>query len=95
LTFYQGEINRRKKVIEDSLKQIELKKLGETKSDSLNQSINPNEEIKKEQLQIDTRLENEKDSEIKRNEMEENELKKSDIPIDIKEPDQQKSDKIE
>ena len=94
LTFYQGEINRRKKVIEDSLKQIELKKLGETKSDSLNQSINPNEEIKKEQLQIDTRLENEKDSEIKRNEMEENELKKSDIPIDIKEPEQQKSDKI-
>lgn len=94
LTFYKEEINRRKKAIEDSLKQIELKKLSETKSDSLSQSINPNEEVKEEQPQLDEKADNEKDNEIKRKEMEENELKKSGVPIEIKEPEKQKSDKI-
>lgn len=94
LTFYKQEIDRRKKAIEDSLKQIELKKLDETKSDSLNQSINPNEEVKEEQPQVDEKPEIENDEDIKRKEIEENELKKSRIPIDIKEPEKQKSDKI-
>jgi outer membrane protein assembly factor BamD (BamD/ComL family) len=94
LTYYKDEINRRKKAIEDSLKQIELKKLGETKSDSLKQSNNPIEKVSEEQMQIDKSLENENGNEVKRKDVDENELKKSDNPTDIKKPEKQKSDKI-
>jgi TolA-binding protein len=94
LTFYKQEIDRRKKVIEDSLKQIELKKLGETKSDSLKQSIIPNGDVKEDQPPVDEKPKIENDEDMKRKEMEENELKKSDVPMDIKEPDKSKSDKI-
>ncbi|MCK7519889.1 MAG: hypothetical protein MZV64_20255 [Ignavibacteriales bacterium] len=94
LTFYKQEIDRRKRVIEDSLKQIELKKLEETKSDSSKQSIIPNEDVKEDQPQVEEKLKIENDEDMKRKEMEENELRKSDLPIDIKEPDKPKSDKI-
>ena len=79
LTFYKQEIDRRKRVIEDSLKQIELKKLEETKSDSSKQSIIPNEDVKEDQPQVEEKLKIENDEDMKRKEMEENELRKSDL----------------
>ncbi|HAB51725.1 MAG TPA: hypothetical protein DCE80_06080, partial [Ignavibacteriales bacterium] len=94
LTFYKQEIDRRKKAIEDSLKQIELKKLAETKSDSLIQPIDPNEDVKKEQPQIEEKSESDEEKDIKRKEMEANEVKKMDTPIDLTEPEKPKSDKI-
>ena len=94
LTFYKQEIDRRKKAIEDSLKQIELKKLAETKSDSLIQPIDPNEDVKKEQPQIEEKSESDEEKDIKRKEMEANEGKKMDTPIDLTEPEKPKSDKI-
>lgn len=94
LTYYKDEINRRKKAVEDSLKQIELKRLSETKSDSLKQSNNPIENVSVEQMQIDKSLENENGNEVKRKDVNENELKKSDNPTDLKKTEKQKSDKI-
>lgn len=91
LSFYKQENERKNKVIEDSLKQIEAQKLEKMKSDSL-KAIKPGEEVKKEQPQIEEKHDN--DEEMKRKEMEENELKNSGIPVDIKEPENPKNDKI-
>ena len=93
LTFYKDEIDRRKKAIEDSLKQIETAKLRNGKADSLNQSIEPLKEIKEEQLQIEDKLESDEEEKSIRKEADENELKKTDTPIEIKEPEKRITDK--
>jgi len=68
--------------------------LAETKSDSLIQPIDPNEDVKKEQPQIEEKSESDEEKDIKRKEMEANEVKKMDTPIDLTEPEKPKSDKI-
>ncbi len=91
LSFYKQENERKNKAIEDSLKQIEAQKLEKMKSDSL-KANKPGEEVKKEQPQIEEAPDT--DEEIKRKEMEENELQKSGVPVDIKEPENPKNEKI-
>ena len=93
LTFYKDEIDRRKKAIEDSLKQIEMIKLDNGKADSLSQSIEPSKEINEEQLQIEDKSESDEEEKSIRKEADENELKKTDTPIEIKEPEKPKTDK--
>jgi TolA-binding protein len=94
LSFYKEEIDRRNKVIEDSLKQIELKKLEVSKADSLEKSGSPEDKVKQEQPQTEEKLNDESDEEIDRRKSESNEVKKLNVPIDIKEPDNPNSGKI-
>jgi TolA-binding protein len=93
LAFYKQENERKKKVIEDSLKQINLTNSEKAKSDSLNQSIKPIEKMKEDQPPVDEKPMSEEEI-IKRKEMEENILKKSDIPPEDKGPEESKSEKI-
>jgi len=109
LTFYKQEMDRRKKVIEDSLNQIELKKLEKLKVDSLNRSKKQLEKVNTdslnksgkqlEEVKADSLIQSEKpisnaEEDIKRKEMQKNELIKPDTLIDIKEPEKPKPDRI-
>ena len=94
LTFYKEEIDRRRKVIEDSLKQIELKKLEVSKADSLEKPVSPDDNVKQEQPQTEELLKDESDEEIDRRKFESNEIKKPGTTNDIKEPEKPNSDKI-
>lgn len=85
LSFYKEENQRKKKAIEDSLKQIELKKTAETKTDSLQQTLTPDEEKKGEQ----TELEEEKNLEDKLPEELDEDVKRKKLEIDErKEPEE-------
>jgi len=94
LSFYKEEIGRRNKVIEDSLKQIELKKLEVSKADSLEKSVSPDVKVKQEQPQTEEILNDESDEEIDRKKSESNEVKKPGTTDDIKEPEKPNSEKI-
>ncbi len=94
LTLYRQEVERKRKVIEDSLKNIELKKLEKLKADSLKQSKKPLEQIEADQLPKEIIPKNNDEEDIKRKELEKNELMKPDSLIDLKEPEKPKSEKI-
>ncbi len=94
LTLYKQEVEKKRKAIEDSLKNIELKKLEKLTADSLGQVKKSLEQIKTDQLQKEIKPISNDEEDIKRMELEKNELIKPDSLIDIKEPEKPKSEKI-
>lgn len=107
LTFYKEEINRKKKAIADSLKQIEIQKDNKLKADSLNNVKKQNRKLPADSLEINKKIEQNITTDSSQNfkksiketdndlipEETDSSFKKEDIPLDLKEKDRQKIDR--